>query len=181
MHYNMFKRLWDNPIKDNKLFFQSNYGQGYMCNGKYISEELIRQNQDVDIVWAVKNMETEVPCQVRKVKIESPEYYYEMATSRIWVDNCRKDICIHKRQNQYYIQTWHGSGPLKKVEKDVEHSLSSEYICRAERDGEMIDLFLSSSSANSRMYKNSFYSHGEILELSLIHICISNLRLPFAG
>lgn len=32
LHYNMFKRLWDNPIKDNKLFFQSNYGQGYMCN-----------------------------------------------------------------------------------------------------------------------------------------------------
>ena len=28
----------------------------------------------------------------------------------------------------------------------------------------MIDLFLSSSSANSSMYKNSFYSHGEILE-----------------
>lgn len=164
LHYNMFKRLWDNPIKDNKLFFQSNYGQGYMCNGKYISEELIRQNQNVDIVWAVKNMETEVPYQVRKVKIESPDYYYEMATSRIWVDNCRKDTYIHKRQNQYYIQTWHGSGPLKKVEKDVENSLSSEYICRAERDGEMIDLFLSSSSANSSMYKNSFYSHGEILE-----------------
>ena len=162
--HNMFIKLWDYPIKNNKLFFQSNYGQGYMCNGKYITEELIRQNQDVDIVWAVRNMGAEVPAPVRKVEVDSPEYYYEMATSKIWIDNCRKDIYTHKRKNQYYIQTWHGSGPLKKVEKDIENTLNLEYIRSAKNDGEMIDLFLSSSSANSNMYRNSFYSHGDILE-----------------
>ena len=68
----------------------------------------------LDIVWAVRNMGAEVPAPVRKVEVDSPEYYYEMATSKIWIDNCRKDIYTHKRKNQYYIQTWHGSGPLKK-------------------------------------------------------------------
>ena len=42
-----------------------------MCNGKYITEELIRQNQDVDIVWAVRNMGAEVQ-SVRKVEVDSP-------------------------------------------------------------------------------------------------------------
>lgn len=164
LYYPAFVKLWEQPIKQNKICFLSNSGKGYMCNGKYITEELIRQKQDVDIVWAVRDMDCKVPKQVRKVEVGSKEYFYELATSKIWVDNCRKDAYIHKREGQYYIQTWHGSGPLKKVERDVEQVLPPEYIRKAKHDGGMIDLFLSSTSANSAMYRNSFYSHGEIME-----------------
>lgn len=164
LYCRMFAKLWENPIKHNKLFFISNWGKGYLCNGKYITEELIRQKQDVDMVWAVEDIRCKTPAPVRKVLVDSPEYYYEMATSGVWVDNCRKDIHVQKREGQYYIQTWHGSGPLKKVERDAENALSPEYIRRAKHDGEMIDLFLSSTSANSAMYRDSFYSHGEIFE-----------------
>lgn len=164
LYERVFGKLWENPIKRDKVFFLSNSGKGYLCNGKYITEELIRQRADVDLVWGVRDMTCRMPAQVRKVKVDSPEYYYELATAGIWVDNYRKDIHVHKRKGQYYIQTWHGSGPLKKVEKDVEDALSPEYIRKAKRDGEMIDLFLSGTSANSAMYKNAFYSRGEILE-----------------
>lgn len=160
----LMDKLWESPVEERKILFMSNSGKGYMCNGKYITKELLRQKQDVDIVWAVNNMACKVPDKVRKVKKDSYEYYYEVATARIWVDNERKDIQIRKREGQYYIQTWHGSGPLKKVEKDVEDVLSPEYISIAKHDGDMIDLFLSSTSANSYMYKNSFYSNAEILE-----------------
>lgn len=165
LYQKMFIHLQNNPIKNNKVFFESNYGKGYMCNGKYITEELIRQNLNVDIVWAVRDLNCEVPVSVRRVQIGTAEFYYEMATSKIWIDNCRKERYICKRNEQYYIQTWHGSGPLKKVERDAESTLSLEYIDQAKHDGEMIDLFISSTSANTYMYKNSFYSHGEILEL----------------
>lgn len=162
----LMKKLWESPVEERKILFISSSGKGYeyMCNGKYITEELLRQGQDVDIVWAVDNMERKVPNKVRKVIRNSYEYYYEVATARIWVDNNRKDIQIKKREGQYYIQTWHGSGPLKKVEKDVEDILPPEYVRIAKHDGEMIDLFLSSTSANSYMYRNSFYSNAEILE-----------------
>lgn len=160
----LMKKLWESPVEERKILFISGSGKGYMCNGKYITEELLRQGQDVDMVWAVNNMECKVPDGVRKVKKDSYEYYYEVATARVWIDNERKDIQIKKRDGQYYIQTWHGSGPLKMVEKDVEDKLSLEYVRMAKHDGEMIDLFLSSTSANSYMYRNSFYSNGEILE-----------------
>lgn len=160
----LMDKLWESPVEERKILFISNAGKGYMCNGKYITEELLRQGQDVDIVWAVNDIACKVPDKVRKVKKDSCEYYYEVATARIWVDNERKDIQIRKREGQYYIQTWHGSGPLKKVEKDVEEILSPEYLRIARHDGEMIDLFLSSTSANSYMYRNSFYSSAEILE-----------------
>ena len=160
----MMEKLWENPVEERKILFLSNSGKGYLCNGKYITEELLRQGQDVDIVWAVNNMDCKVPDKVRKVKKNSYAYYYEVATARIWVDNERKELQIKKREGQYYIQTWHGSGPLKKVEKDVEEMLSPEYVRMAKHDGEMIDLFLSSTSANSYIYRNSFYSNAEILE-----------------
>lgn len=164
LYYRVFVKLWENPVKNNKIIFLSNRGKGYMCNGKYITEELIKQQQDVEIVWAVRDLKCKAPRQVRKVKVNSPEYFYELATSKIWIDNCRKDVYIHKRRGQYYIQTWHGSGPLKKVERDAEQALSAEYIRKAKHDGEMIDWFLSSTSANSNMYQHSFYSHGKIME-----------------
>jgi len=160
----LMEKLWENPVEERKILFISNSGKGYMCNGKYITEELLRQKQDVDLVWAVNDMACKVPDKVRKVKKDTYEYYYEVATARIWVDNERKEIRIRKREGQYYIQTWHGSGPLKKVEKDVEDILSPEYVSMAKHDGEMINLFLSSTSANSYMYRNSFYSNAEILE-----------------
>lgn len=160
----LMEKLWESPVEERKILFISSSGKGYMCNGKYITEELLRQGQDVDMVWAVNNMGCKVPDGVRKVKKDSYEYYHEVATARVWIDNERKDIQIKKRDGQYYIQTWHGSGPLKKVEKDVEDKLSPEYVRMAKHDGEMIDLFLSSTSANSYMYRNSFYSNGEILE-----------------
>lgn len=160
----IMEKLWESPVDERKILFVSNSGKGYMCNGKYITEELLRQGQDVDIVWAVNDMGRRMPDKVRKVKKDSYEYYYEVATARIWVDNERKDIQIKKREGQYYIQTWHGSGPLKKVEKDVEDMLSPEYVRMAKHDGEMTDLFLSSTSANSYMYRNSFYSSAEIFE-----------------
>lgn len=160
----LMEKWWESPVEERKILFLSSSGKGYMCNGKYITEELLRQGQDIDMVWAVNNMECKVPDRVRKVKKDSYEYYHEVATARVWVDNERKDIQIKKRDGQYYIQTWHGSGPLKKVEKDVEDILSSKYVRKAKHDGEMIDLFLSSTSANSYMYRNSFYSSAEILE-----------------
>ncbi len=160
----LLEKLWESPVEERKILFISSSGKGYMCNGKYITEELLRQGQDVDMVWAVNNMECKVPDRVRKVKKDSYEYYHEVATARVWVDNERKDIQIKKRDGQYYIQTWHGSGPLKKVEKDVEDTLSPEYVKMAKHDGKMIDLFLSSTAANSYMYRNSFYSNAEILE-----------------
>lgn len=162
--YELMEKMWESPVDERKILFISSSGKGYMCNGKYITEELLRQGQDIDMVWAVNNMECKVPDRVRKVKKDSYEYYHEVATARVWVDNERKDIQIKKREGQYYIQTWHGSGPLKKVEKDMEDTLSPEYVRMAKHDGKMIDLFLSSTSANTYMYRNSFYSKAEILE-----------------
>ena len=96
------------------------------------------------------------------------DYYHEMATARIWVDNVRKDSDIKKREGQYYIQTWHGAAPIKKVEKDVEDRLPNYYVANAMRDFEKCGCVLSLESVfYTNLYKRSFWYSGEIMQVGL--------------
>lgn len=152
------------PVQKNKIFIESYRGKGYSDNAKYIVEELLKSNYELDIVWVLKNMEDELPKQVRKVKYNSIRYYHELVTSKVWIDNCRKHRYIRKRKTQYYIQTWHSSLRLKKVEKDAEKYLSKYYIQSAKRDSNMADLMISGSDYSYNTFKNSFWYDGEILK-----------------
>jgi len=107
------------------------------------------------------------PKGIRTVEFGTYEYYYELATARIWIDNTRKNFDSRKRQGQYYIQTWHGAAPIKKVEKDAEHVLPAFYIVNAKRDSQMADLFLSGSRFYTQLYRRSFWYDGSIMEVGL--------------
>ena len=151
-------------IKKNKIVFVSYLGKGYGDNGKYIAEELLSRKKDLDIVWLCRDMNSEFPDGIRKVKYNSLRSVYELATARVWVDNKRKPIYVRKRAGQYYIMTWHADSVLKKVEKDAETKLPSYYVEAAKNDSKMADLFLSSCAWETRLYRNAFWYKGEIME-----------------
>lgn len=100
-NYNYF--YWVLPIKSKKLIFSSYYGKGYWDNGKYIIEEIIKQELEYDIVWLVKKyLINEINClaKVRIVEYGTFKSLYELATSKIWIDNCRKMVYPPKRKSQ---------------------------------------------------------------------------------
>lgn len=155
------------PIDSNKIVFCCYMGKGYGDNLKPICDELInKENYDFDIMWVLnkKNYNKEMPKGVRKVKYKSLKYLYELSTSKIWLDNSRKEFVPFKRKNQYYIQTWHAGLCLKKVEKDAEAVLPKFYIRRAISDSKNADLFISNSLWETRLYNDSFWYNGKILE-----------------
>ena len=159
--------FWLFPIKNNKIVVCNYYGKGFGDNGKYIVNELINQKYNYDIVWLVKkksNYNLEFPKEIRTVKYNSFIGLYELATAKIWIDNCRKSFYPPKRKSQYYIQTWHGGIALKQVEKDVEKNLSKLYVDIAKNDSKMADLFISNSNFCTKMYRSAFWYKGEILE-----------------
>lgn len=155
------------PLKNDKIVICNYYGKGYGDNAKYIVEEIIKQNLNYDIVWMLKGdliRKSNFPNRIRVVKYGSFKALFEMATAKIWIDNCRKSFYPPKRKNQFYIQTWHGGIALKKVEKDVEDKLAKNYIKYAKKDSKMADLFLSNSKFCSDMYRRAFWYRGDILE-----------------
>lgn len=153
------------PIKNNKILFCNFMGKGYGDNSKYIYQELASRDIKLDVVWAVENdVNRDVfPEEIRVVKLRSLRYFYDLVTSKVWVDNSRKPSYVRKRKNQYYIQTWHGSIALKKIEKDAENALGNEYLKCAKNDAKMTDLMLSNSQFCTDMYRRAFWYEGEIL------------------
>lgn len=155
------------PIDSNKIVFCCYMGKGYGDNLKPICDELLNvENFDFDIVWVLNksNYNKDMPEGIRKVKYKSLRYLYELTTSKIWIDNSRKEFVPFKRKKQYYIQTWHAGLCLKKVEKDAELVLPKFYIRRAICDSKNADLFISNSSWETKLYNDSFWYNGRILE-----------------
>ena len=140
---------------------------GFSCNPKYIILELNKEFPGkYEIYWATNDPEKEhkkFPSYIHLVKYHSLHSLYHQMTSFLWIDNCRKDMPI-KRRGQHYLQTWHGSGPMKKIEADVRDALVVGYEYNARKDSKMIDWILSGSGIETKIYKNSFWYTGQILE-----------------
>ncbi|MCM1321646.1 MAG: CDP-glycerol glycerophosphotransferase family protein [Bacteroides sp.] len=152
------------PVRKNKVVMVSFFGKGFCDNPKYIAEELLKQNEKYDFVWLVNDLhDKSFPEGIRLVKNNSLRATYEQVTAKVWIDNCRKPFWVRKRKNQFYIQTWHGDLPLKKIEKDVEDQLSkSGYVKNAKNDSKMADLMVAGTQWTADLYRKSFWYDGDI-------------------
>ena len=155
------------PVRWNKIVVCNFYGKQYGDNPKCIVEELLKKDKknELDVVWAVNKKyikNAKFPSGVRAVKYGSLRYLYELATAKVWIDNSRKMIAPRKKRNQFYIQTWHGSIGVKKVEKDA--NMPAEYVRKAKRDSKNANLFISGSKFLSDLYRSAFWYDGEIVE-----------------
>lgn len=152
------------PINNRKILFESYYGAQYGCNPKYLSEYIVNNAPCLRVIWAFTENEPLVDGVV-KVKYNSMRYLYELATAHFFVTNYRTVKSFQKRKGQCYIQTWHSSLRLKKIEKDVEKSLKPEYVEMAKADSKAIDYLLSGCAESTKIFKRAFWYNGAILEV----------------
>ncbi|MBC1212497.1 CDP-glycerol glycerophosphotransferase family protein [Listeria booriae] len=155
--------FWLFPIQQRKIVVSTHYGRGFSDSPKYIVAELLKQ-KSLDIVWLVKKgEEANLPEGIRGVRYGTKQALKELATAKIWLDNCRQVQSPPKRRGQIYLQTWHSPMRLKKIEKDAEKKLPASYIDRAKRDGKNCDYMLAGSTFSKQMYQNAFWFSGEVL------------------
>jgi CDP-glycerol glycerophosphotransferase len=152
------------PVSRNKIVFNNFRGHGYGDSPKYIAEEIIRQGLKYDMVWLVDDENMEFPSEVRKVSLASIRTSYELSTAKVIISNVKVSLPYHKKKNQYYIQTWHGSMSFKYIEKDAKEKLRPQYLKETMADSQLIDLFLSCNSIQTQEIQTSFWYDGEIFE-----------------
>lgn len=154
------------PINKRRVLFISYYGTQYGCNPKYISQYLTAFHPDeADIIWAFTNQKAHHDIYgIRTVRYGSLAYKLALATSRIICTNYRmtEDFC--KRPGQIYIQTWHSSLRLKKIEKDTVDTLPAHYVRMAMHDSSQTDLLIAGCRMSHQTFVNSFWYNGEILD-----------------
>ena len=152
------------PIKKRKIFFLSYYGSQYGCNPKYLSEYVVKNCKDWDVVWGFTEPEKHIIPEVRKVKYLSLQYFYEICTSQVFVTNYRMTEHYHKPKGQLYVQTWHSSLRLKMIEGDSVDTLPANYVQMAKRDSKQIDILLSGCDFSTDIFRRAFWYDGEIAQ-----------------
>lgn len=154
-------------IKNNRVLVVSYTGKGFGDNSKYVVLDLLKDINitNIEIYWAVSNMNESFPKGIKKVKYNSIKYFYILVTSKIWLDNTRKPIYIIKRKKQIYIQFWHGCLAMKKIEFDASDRLSKIYLRGSKNDNNMINYLVSNSKYCSNiLYKEALKCDKPILE-----------------
>lgn len=162
------------PIDGNKIVIDNFNGGSYGCNPKYITEELLRRNKNYDIVWLVKSVKKETekgyfPEGIRLVGYGTKQGLKELASAKLWIDNQRKNYFIKKgltkKEGQYFIQTWHGSLGIKKLDADVEaftNEFKQEWVERAKFDSSMWDYLLTNSEFENNIFRRALWFEHEI-------------------
>ena len=127
-----------------------------------ILNALINENT-YKLVLASKHKTIVSDC-VKYVYPNSFNYVYELCTSKIWIDNGRKDNWVKRRPNQIYYQTWHSPVCIKKIEKDAIDTLTPYYVQKSKRDSKNISYIVAESKWRKNNIKSAFWYDGPILE-----------------
>ena len=105
------------------VIFIAFHGRGYSDNPRAIYEAM-RQDPRFEgyrFIWFIKNhKQKQITIPGAGVKeYFSFSYFYYMFKAKYWIINCKMPTYIAKKEEQVYLQTWHGT-PLKRLAHDIE-------------------------------------------------------------
>jgi len=125
-------------VDEKTILFVAYLGRGYLCNPKYIHQYM--QNRDefknFKFVWALKDTNIKIE-GAKVIKYRGIEYFYYLAKAKFWVINSKlPEYCV-KKENQIYIQCWHGT-PLKRLAHDIHVSEETTFFRTKQTRDEML-------------------------------------------
>lgn len=164
-HY--YKKMYKTLNVDEKLvIFESFLGKQYACSPKAIYEAMLKDERfnDFVFIWVFRNpvarrMEFKDKRTVI-VKYNTRRYFRYYARAKYWISNWRLSEAIIKKENQIFIQTWHGT-PLKKIGMDLEiegNATTSQKKGHAMylNDAKKYDYFISPSAFCTKVFASAF-------------------------
>ena len=149
-------------IDPDKVVFCCFQGRSYSDNPRCVSERLHERCPQAKIVWlfnqaGMRQVTDQLPDYVRPVAYKRRAALMELATARVWVDNFTKHSFLRwPRGQQFYVQTWHGDRPIKKICYDLE-------LPGDRRIEERCDRVVSGSTFGERVYRSAFRYRGEFI------------------
>lgn len=105
-------RFWGMFVKtDPKMVLFSALGRQYNDSPKAIYEAMLRQSRfkDYRFVWALENLDTEIPGHPIRVKADSFQYFKTSLKARYWITSVNIERSLrYKKKDCIYLNTWHG-------------------------------------------------------------------------
>lgn len=159
------------PINQKKIVFSSFNGEQYSCSPYYIYQNIISRYPDVyKVYWHTrdKNQNHSMLNAKDTIIVQSTlPYFYHMLTSRFIIVNNSVHVILPIRNHQIVINTWHGGGLFKKINKTIESRKFVDTIIRRIHN-QTNNLFLASSNAFEQVViRKRFNYSGQVLETGL--------------
>ncbi len=130
----------------------------YTCNPKYIAEEILRRRLPYTLTWVQRGHSIgPFPPEFQFVKHNSADYFRSVARAKVVIQNShvlqRSDA--QKGSSQYWLQTWHGSLGLKKLEgAGGDHRF---YKRMRKLDNTQTDFILTNSTFEDAVFTNTYW------------------------
>ena len=156
-------------VNKNKVVCWANSYKLYGCNPKYITEYLLEHSPNYTIYWVLNKDASveEIDDRIKIIRPHTLKYLLTINTAGFVFNNFRTDFYTaswKKRKSQRYIMTWHGSQPLKMIERDFVIGSMKHYYKVAEEDSKKCNLMLSSSKISTEIIRRAMVYEGEVLE-----------------
>ena len=121
------------PVKKNRILFESFHGKDLSDSPRAMLDALIDSGKsgDYQIYFSSNNIKEDRKklqngTKIRLVDVSSFRYTRILATAHYLVNNSSFPVYFIKKENQRYIQTWHGT-PLKTLGKKIRHGIEAMY------------------------------------------------------
>lgn len=152
------------PVNPNKVFVMT-FQRTLACNPRYIVDELLRRYPDVEVVVAGTGEPLAEYAEVENIRWvfrRSVQHFYEQATSRVWIDNANDCswFPMMKKDNQLYLQTWHGSLGLKMIDAQNQ---TARWLRNMSYAAPITDFLLSNSDFEDWVFRTTYWPDTPIL------------------
>ncbi|CAG7913339.1 Teichoic acid poly(glycerol phosphate) polymerase [Mammaliicoccus sciuri] len=150
----------------NTIVFESFGGKNYSDSPKYIYEYMQKNYPKLNYIWVFNNPDKNVIIgNAEKVKKGSKEYYDAYSKAKFWVSNARLPLYLNKKENQIYIQTWHGT-PLKRLANDMKvvrmpGTTTANYKKNFYAETSRWDYLVSPNRYSTNIFKTAFWMDEE--------------------
>lgn len=162
--YKLFDK--EDSVDSNTIVFESFGGKNYSDSPKYIYEYMQKNYPKLNYIWVFNNPDKNVIIgNAEKVKKGSKEYYDAYSKAKFWVSNARLPLYLNKKENQIYIQTWHGT-PLKRLANDMKvvrmpGTTTANYKKNFYAETSRWDYLVSPNRYSTNIFKTAFWMDEE--------------------
>lgn len=163
----LYAKYYQYPINEETVLYEVRDGESIVDSPFAIFNYLIEDNRFKKFhhIWVINDEEnptaqaliSQFSKSVTLIKRNSKDYMYWLATAKYLINNATFQPFFSKREEQVYINTWHGT-PLKLMGFDIPGDPSHSY--NVLRNFLMADFILSPNAHTSQIFSKSYHLDG---------------------
>lgn len=160
--------FWIFPVSRKTVVFSCYKGTQYSCNPKYIYLDLKKRfGNKLNYVWILNSYFEDSDLKgVKIVKFMSLKYFFYICTCSVYINNIFFEPFIPKRNEQLFINTWHGGGAYKG--NDDNRRTSPSMILKDKLRDSITDYYIASCQSFTDCWSREFkFNENKFLSIGL--------------